>query len=388
MRSSQWLALGRALTLVAICASAALAVHYNAPSGGAFCGLDGGCESVRGAAYQLLGPQVRYIPAFGIVAYAGRLGLSFVTKTGFRHSAMLGGTIGLGLLMAQLRIGAFCYLCAIVDTAAILLAASAVALRRAENAESAGPSAATDADRAASQAPSKVTATDYLASWGWAGLALIAFATPFVWSEHKPAPPVPAAIQALYQPGKINVIEFADFQCPHCRRFHSVLKTVIADYRDKVHFERRHMPLSMHDLARPAARAAVCAAKFGKKEEAADWLFKNELEVDSPRKLGRAMKFPSLPYLACLEAPETDQIIDADMALIKSIGFVGLPTTYLGGKRFIGGRPEVELRAAFEKSKHGNDTSGIPAPAFVVFALAAAFGVGAFSWQRNTRPLS
>src|SRR6185503_6117111 len=94
-----------------------------------------------------------------------------------------------------------------------------------------------------------------------------------------------AVVRAVYEPGKINVVEFADFECPYCRALHPVLKRVIQDYpADRVHFVRKHVPLEMHELARPAARAAVCTEEQGKGEAMADALVQAELSEAAIRR--------------------------------------------------------------------------------------------------------
>src|SRR5690606_14821924 len=125
---------------------------------------------------------------------------------------------------------------------------------------------------------------------GWAVLGALAVLAPWLWPKLKPAPPVPAKVAAYYEPGKINVVEFADFQCPFCRRLHTQLKNIIEDYAGRVNFVRLHMPLASHAHARPAARAAVCAAKQGKEEAMADRLFEAEsLEQESLLSEARAL---------------------------------------------------------------------------------------------------
>ena len=57
----------------------------------------------------------------------------------------------------------------------------------------------------------------------------------------------------------VVVVEFSDFECPFCRRFHSVLRTTQAKYPGKITVAFVHLPISSHRFARPAARAAECA---------------------------------------------------------------------------------------------------------------------------------
>src|SRR6185436_13656384 len=71
---------------------------------------------------------------------------------------------------------------------------------------------------------------DPLGGRAWGALLVLAIGAPLLWPLVKPAPPVPAVILAEYVPEKINVVEFADFECPYCRKLHPVLKQVIDSY--------------------------------------------------------------------------------------------------------------------------------------------------------------
>lgn len=63
----------------------------------------------------------------------------------------------------------------------------------------------------------------------------------------------------------VEVIEFADFQCPSCRRaFSGELGKNLKDPNRKIRFYFRHFPLEMHEFAEPAALATEAAAKQGK----------------------------------------------------------------------------------------------------------------------------
>lgn len=65
----------------------------------------------------------------------------------------------------------------------------------------------------------------------------------------------------------VVVVEFTDYQCPFCRRFHDTtwpdLKKKYID-SGKVRFLVRDLPLNFHEQALPAAIAARCAARQGK----------------------------------------------------------------------------------------------------------------------------
>lgn len=78
----------------------------------------------------------------------------------------------------------------------------------------------------------------------------------------------------------ITIIEFSDFQCPFCARFHAqTLPLLLENYIDsgKVKFVYRDFPIqNSHPNAMPAAVAAECADEQGKYWEYHDMLFENQ----------------------------------------------------------------------------------------------------------------
>src|SRR5512144_2259753 len=72
----------------------------------------------------------------------------------------------------------------------------------------------------------------------------------------------------------ITIVEFSDFQCPFCRRFHAETYHALLDaYPGKIRFVYRDLPLtSIHPEAFPAAVAAACA-----NEQDAYWAYHDKL---------------------------------------------------------------------------------------------------------------
>src|SRR6185437_2837175 len=76
---------------------------------------------------------------------------------------------------------------------------------------------------------------------------------------------LPHAIPLGDSSGAVKVIEFADFECPFCRRFDSTMHVVVARYPGQVSRYFVHFPLpTLHRFALPAARAAECAGRLGR----------------------------------------------------------------------------------------------------------------------------
>ena len=66
------------------------------------------------------------------------------------------------------------------------------------------------------------------------------------------------------QDAPITIIEFSDYECPYCRKWHvDVWPQLQATYEDQIRLVYRDFPLtSIHSNATPAAAAANCADRI------------------------------------------------------------------------------------------------------------------------------
>jgi len=77
----------------------------------------------------------------------------------------------------------------------------------------------------------------------------------------------------------ITIVEFSDFQCPYCKRFHDdVLPSLKKEYIEKglVRFVHKDLPLPFHEYARDAAITARCSTDQAQYWKAYQALFQNQ----------------------------------------------------------------------------------------------------------------
>ncbi len=110
----------------------------------------------------------------------------------------------------------------------------------------------------------------------------------------------------------VKLIEFSDFECPFCKRFHRVMKRLRDEYvKDgKVAWVYRHFPLdSLHSKARKEAQATECANELGGNEafwSYADTLFKvtpsnNRLDLALLPRIAQEIGLDRAKFEVCLE---------------------------------------------------------------------------------------
>ena len=132
----------------------------------------------------------------------------------------------------------------------------------------------------------------------------------------------------------VTVVMFSDFQCPACSRTHPVLKSVIAEYGEKVRFVVRDYPLeSIHENAFAAAKAANAAGAQGKYFEYIDLLYRNQSSLDaaSLKRYAADLGLNVKQFEIDLNAERSAAEIRKDAADGDALGVSGTPTIFVNG---------------------------------------------------------
>lgn len=146
----------------------------------------------------------------------------------------------------------------------------------------------------------------------------------------------------------VEVIEFADFECPYCQVMATALDDVREQFKDKpVRFSYRHFPLSFHPNARPAAEVSQCAREQGKFWEVHDKIYANMDKMDKESLKAHASEagVDVATLESCLASERPGKEVEADLAEGKQAGVEGTPTLYINGRAFQG-RPTPEAISA------------------------------------------
>ena len=135
----------------------------------------------------------------------------------------------------------------------------------------------------------------------------------------------------------VQIVEFGDFQCPYCRRFHAGLEQIIADLPGKVSLAYIHYPIPNHQFAEPAARAAECAATQGRFGEMVKAMFdkQDSLGVKSWWSYAASVGVAdSTAFVKCTHSEAVDARLAADRELVTEFAVRATPTVIINGWRY------------------------------------------------------
>jgi hypothetical protein len=154
----------------------------------------------------------------------------------------------------------------------------------------------------------------------------------------------------------VTVVEFADFECPHCRAAVPMVDAVLAAHADKVRLVYKFVILNMHVHAEAAARAAWAAGQQGKFWEMEHLLFERQehLEQADLERYAQILKLDVGQWKIDMESAAAKDRIAQDKKLEDDLKLLGTPTIYVNGR-------ELDLEADESLEERVAGELGVPA---------------------------
>jgi predicted DsbA family dithiol-disulfide isomerase len=149
----------------------------------------------------------------------------------------------------------------------------------------------------------------------------------------------------------ITILEFADFECPHCGGLFPTLKLVERNYADKVRVVYRNYPLTnIHPHAAKAAEASLCANDQGKFWEFHESLFTDQahLTIDDLKRRAVALKLDTAAFNTCLDSGKQADAVKKDIAEGSKAGVNSTPAMFINGRKLSGNLPYADIREVIE----------------------------------------
>ncbi|HEV3473687.1 MAG TPA: thioredoxin domain-containing protein [Actinomycetota bacterium] len=147
----------------------------------------------------------------------------------------------------------------------------------------------------------------------------------------------------------VTIVEYGDYECPHCGRAYWTVKELLADFPDDVRFVFRNFPL-VHDHPRAAnvAEALEAAGGQGRFWDAHDWFYEHqhELEVMDLERHAETLDLDVDRWTKDLRSGIYRAKVQEDIASGQRSGVSSTPTFFINGARIEGPIDAAELKAA------------------------------------------
>lgn len=130
---------------------------------------------------------------------------------------------------------------------------------------------------------------------------------------------------------EITIVEYSDFSCGFCARYHPTMKKIVEEYKGKVRWVYRHLPI----FNKPAAVASSCVGNILGDESFflyADKIFENQKDInqDFLKKEALLLGLTDSQYETCINDKVLNDKISEDFTSVRVLaGFNATPHTVL-----------------------------------------------------------
>jgi protein-disulfide isomerase len=134
----------------------------------------------------------------------------------------------------------------------------------------------------------------------------------------------------------VTVVEYGDYECPHCAAAQPVVAQILKRFGDQLRFVYRHFPLvEIHPVAGPAAEAAEFAGSRGLFWQMHQCIFANQPRLSVPLLISVAarLKLSPVELRDALAAGTFAPKVQGDFVAGARSGVNGTPTFFVNGVR-------------------------------------------------------
>ncbi len=151
--------------------------------------------------------------------------------------------------------------------------------------------------------------------------------------------------------GRIEIVEFSDFQCPFCARVNPTMARIEKEYGDRVRISFKHLPLRIHPKAPEAHAAAEAAHRQGKFWEMHDRIFANQRQLSKARyeTYAQEMGLDMEQFRSDMTSTEVKARIDADSREAAKLGITGTPAFLVNGRYLSGAQPYESFKRLIDE---------------------------------------
>jgi len=166
----------------------------------------------------------------------------------------------------------------------------------------------------------------------------------------------------------LELVEFADFQCPHCKEAQANMDKLVTDYpKARIVFQNFPIP-SIHPESMTAAEYGLCVTKLGGSSaffQYASAVFDGQDGLATPDgttlTLNSAVTKAGLDptkVSACAAAPEVKANVDASIKLGTDLGISEVPTLVVNGRQIPANAPYDVLKKIIDYQVKADSVAG------------------------------
>ncbi len=133
---------------------------------------------------------------------------------------------------------------------------------------------------------------------------------------------------------KITLVEFADYQCPHCKDAGPVVKKLLEQYGEQVRLVFRDFPINQSGISRTIAEAAVCADQQGMYWPFHELAFSRQAYLKSvtAEMLATELGMNIDALNSCLKTGKAQAQVAASADEARELGVSSTPTFFVNGR--------------------------------------------------------
>lgn len=162
----------------------------------------------------------------------------------------------------------------------------------------------------------------------------------------------------------LTLVEYSDYECPFCKRFHPTMQELLQTYQDKIRWVYRHFPLSFHANAQKEAEASECIAELGGNDQF--WEFTDKIfertqangtgfALDNLGPLALELGVNQAEFQTCLDSGKYEKLVKDQIADGTKAGVSGTPTTFVVDSKgnsqiIVGAQPIEALKTEIDKA--------------------------------------
>ncbi len=172
---------------------------------------------------------------------------------------------------------------------------------------------------------------------------------------------------------KVTIVEWADFECPHCKQAAFFMQDIVQRYYDHVSFAFRNYPLgkpcneamsrNLHPMSCEAAWSVQCARRAGLFFDFHNQTFDAQGSLSTRRltKIAEAVGMDKAAYQECVSRNDIRAEVVTQLTQGRDLGVRGTPAFFVNGRELLSIHPmAVEAAIRYELVEAGVDPTTLP----------------------------